>query len=82
MSQILIRNVDAQLKVRLQLRAKRNRRSMGDEVQEILRNALLTEDPQRGGLGTEIAALFKDCGLDESIQELHGYNVEPIDFES
>lgn len=54
-AQILVRNLDDRLKARLELRAKRNRRSMEAEVREILRNALKVEEPQRG-LGSEIVA--------------------------
>jgi plasmid stability protein len=81
MPQILVRNLDAQLKTRLQRRAKRNGRSMEAEVRDILRNTLKEDEP-RGGLGSEIAALFKDCGLDEPIQEIHGKWFEPLDFGS
>jgi plasmid stability protein len=81
MPQILIRNLDAQVKTRLQRRARRNGRSMEAEARDILRDALKEDEP-RGGLGSEIAALFRGCGLTEDIQELHGFTVTPPDFES
>ncbi len=40
-AQILIRNLDERVKVRLQRRAKRNGRSMEAEVREIITNATL-----------------------------------------
>jgi plasmid stability protein len=80
MPQILIRNLEAQVKSRLQRRAKRNGRSMEAEARDILRSALIEDEP-RGGLGSEIAALFRGCGLDEPIEELRGEWVKPVEFE-
>ena len=80
MAQILVRNLEAQLKVRLQRRAKRHGRSMEEETREILRNAL-KEDAPAAGLGTEIAALFRAKGLRQDIPELRGYPVTPAAFE-
>ena len=33
------------------------------------------------GLGTEIAALFHDIGMDEAVEELRGYEPRPAEFE-
>lgn len=85
MAQILVRNIDDQLKTRLQRRAKKNRRSMEAEVREILRDTLKKEEEtQKGGLGSEIVALFSGSGiyLDEPIQEIRGMRMEIPDFES
>lgn len=83
MAQILVRNIDDQLKARLQRRAKRNRRSMEAEAREILRDALRTEQPQKLGFGSASVALFSGQGvtLDEPIPELH-IGMEIPDFES
>jgi len=84
MAQILVRNIDDQLKSRLQRRAKRSRRSMEAEVREILRDALKKEETQQGGLGSDIVALFSGSGiyLEEPIQEIRGMRMEIPDFES
>ena len=58
MAQILVRNLEDQVKGRLQHRAKRHGRSMEEEVREILRNALREEETPKRGLGSEIVALF------------------------
>ena len=73
MAQILVRNLETPIKTRLQRRAKRHGRSMEAEAREILRNALCEEEAQTGGLGTEIANMFKGIGLKEGeeIPELH-----------
>jgi plasmid stability protein len=82
MAQILVRNLENQLKARLQRRAKRHGRSMEEEARDILRNALREEETAAGGLGTDIAALFRETGLQEDIPELRGHAVAPAEFES
>jgi plasmid stability protein len=83
MGQLVVRNIENEVKARLQRRAKRNGRSMEEEVREILRDAAKNEGTQRKGLGTEIAELFRGIGLrpGEEIPELRGFTVEPPDFE-
>jgi plasmid stability protein len=80
MAQLLVRNLESQLKVRLQRVAKKHGRSMEEEAREILRNALREEDAPSGGLGTAIAALFRDHGLQEDIPELRGHAAQPAIF--
>jgi plasmid stability protein len=82
MAQLLVRNLEAQLKVCLQKRAKRHGHSMEEEAREILRDALKLEDVPGSGLGTEIAALFSDTGLEKDIPEIRGHSVTPATFES
>jgi len=83
MAQILVRNLDDRLKLRLQRRAKQNSRSMEEEAREILRSALREKTVAEVGFGTATAALFRDCGLEEGeeIQEWRGFPVEPITFD-
>ena len=83
MAQILVRNLENEVKTRLQRRAKRNGRSMEEEVREILRDAAKNERNQRKGLGTEIAELFRGIGLKpgEEIEELHDIKLQIPDFE-
>ena len=83
MAQLVVRNIENEVKTRLQRRAKRNGRSMEEEVREILRDAAKNEGSRRKGLGTEIAALFRGIGLrpGEEIPELHGFTIEPPDFQ-
>lgn len=81
MAQLIVRNLETEVKLRLQRRASQHGRSMEEEARDILRDALKEETPAAGGLGTEIAALFKDIGLEEDLPELRGYTVSPIEFE-
>ena len=81
MAQFVVRNIDDGVKTRLQRRARRNGRSMEEEVRDILRNAVNEQDVPAGGLGTEISALFAKTGLDSDIPELRGHKVNPASFE-
>jgi antitoxin FitA len=81
MAQLVVRNLEQSLKVRLQRRAKRNRRSMEEEVREILRDAVRGPEQPSQGLGTHIAAMFAGKGLKSDIRELHGDSIHPMSFE-
>jgi antitoxin FitA len=80
-AQLLVRNLENQLKARLQRLAKRHGRSMEEEARDILRNALREEKAPSAGLGTEIASLFHDHGLKEDVPELRGHTAIPATFE-
>jgi antitoxin FitA len=82
MAQFVVRNIENSVKDRLQRRARRNGRSMEEEVRDILRSAVVTEVSATGGLGSEIASLFTGAGLDREIPEMRGEKVEPVDFRS
>jgi antitoxin FitA len=82
MAQLIVRNLEDQLKVRLQNRAKRHGQSMEEEARDILRDALKKEYASGSGLGTEIAALFRKKGLKKDIPEIRGHSVTPVTFES
>jgi antitoxin FitA len=83
MAQLLVRNLEDEVKVKLERRAKRHGRSMEEEIREILRDAAKKEVRSRKGLGTEIAALFRRSGLavGEEIAEFHGTEIQTVDFE-
>jgi len=81
MAQLVVRNIENAVKARLHRRARRNGRSMEEEVRDILRNAAKDEDVPAGGLGTEISALFAKAGLESDIPELRGHEIKPPSFE-
>jgi plasmid stability protein len=83
MAQLIVRNVENEVKAKLQRRAKRHGRSMEEEVREILRDATKDENTGRKGLGTEIAELFRGIGLKpgEELPKLPKIQIEPPDFE-
>jgi plasmid stability protein len=81
-AQLVVRNVEDSVKAGLQRRARRNGRSMEEEVRDILRTAVhKEEDTPAGGLGTEISKIFAKHGLDRPIKELRGYTIETPTFE-
>ena len=77
MGQILVRDIEDDVKERLQRRAARHGHSMEAEIRDILRNVVKEDTRPAGGLGTEIAALFKGIGLQEGeeIPDLRGYSI-------
>lgn len=81
MAQILIRQLEDDVKTKLQRRARQHGRSTEEEVREILRNAVRDEARAPAKLGSRIAARFATVGLDEDIVELRGQPVRPAEFE-
>ena len=83
MAQLVVRNIEEDVKARLQKRAKKHGRSMEEEVREILRDAVKKNDKPSEGLGTRIAKRFEGIGLreGEEIQEWRGYPIRPAEFE-
>jgi plasmid stability protein len=80
MAQFVVRNLEEGVKARLQRRARRNGRSMEEEVRDILRDAVHEEDIPACGLGTEIAALFARTGIERDVPELRGHAIKPPAF--
>jgi len=81
MAQLVVRNIEAAVKSRLQRRARRNGRSMEEEVRDILRNAAHEGEKPAVGLGTQIANLFRGKGYDFEVEELRGHPVRPAKFD-
>jgi plasmid stability protein len=83
MAQLLVRNLEEDVKARLRVLAAEHGRSMEEEVRAILRQAVTAPQRPSGGLGTEIAALFKGNGLrdGEEIPEMRGDIMQPWKFD-
>ena len=85
MAQLVVRNLEDEVKAKLRERAARHGRSMEEEAREIMRNALREENTPPRKLGSEIVALFSGQGIGlkkgEEIQEWRGYPVEPMNFD-
>jgi antitoxin FitA len=81
MAQFVVRNLEEEVKARLQRRAARHGQSMEEEVRDILRDALKEDESLAGGLGTEIASLFTKVGLEADIPELRGHVIRPAAFD-
>lgn len=80
MAQLVVRNLDDDVKARLRQRARRHGRSTEAEVREILRNAVREEARAPRPLGQRLRALFKNIGLDADIPEWRGRRARPADL--
>ena len=80
MAQVVVRQLDEDVKARLKRRAERHGRSMEEEVREILRNAARDEGRSVTKLGSRIAARFRKEGLQSELPELRGQRPRPADL--
>jgi plasmid stability protein len=80
MAQLVVRNLDEDVKERLRQRAAANGNSMEAEARLILRTALTETPCQEEGLGTQIARIFEGVGMNFSIPELQDEDFDPIKF--
>lgn len=81
MAQLVVRNLEDEVKAQLRERAARHGRSMEEEVREILRAAANAEDTNAGGLGSEIAAMFSGQGLGFELPQRRGRPLRPLTFD-
>ena len=80
MAQLVVRNIEDQVKERLAQRARRHGRSMEEEVRDILRRAVRdTPDLPKEDFGTRMSALFEGLDMPE-IEEVRSYEIELVDF--
>lgn len=84
MAQLLVRNLDPSVKEALRRRARHHGRSMEEEARLILSQATQDQDLSTTaaglGMGSRMAALFADLGLDKEIPQWQGQEAEPADF--
>lgn len=80
MAQLVVRNLDEDVKRRLRERANQRGRSMEEEVREILLVASLEAAPVAAPLGTRIAHRFAGLGLTAKLPEFHGQMALPAEF--
>jgi plasmid stability protein len=81
MAQLVVRNLEEDVKARLRRQADRHGHSMEEEVRDILRNAVRAEGRPTAPLGSRLRQRFERIGLDEDIKELHGQKARPAVFE-
>jgi plasmid stability protein len=81
LAQLVVRNLEDDVKARLQERARRHRRSTEEEVREILRDAVREEAAPGPGLGSRIAARFAGRGVDLDVSDLRGQPPRPADLD-
>jgi len=81
LAQLLVRNLEDDVKLKLKERARKHGRSTEEEVREILRAAVRDGLEPEYGLGSQIAAIFAGNGLDELIPEQRGQEARPAEFD-
>jgi plasmid stability protein len=81
MAQLVVRNLEDDVKAKLQQRARRHGRSTEEEVRDILRNAVRDEGVRPSGLGSWIAARFAGDGVDLDLTALAGRPPRPAEFD-
>lgn len=77
MAQLLVRNLEDDVKARLQSRARAHGHSTEEEVRDILRNAVRADGRPRAALGSRLAKRFAGIGLAKDIPELRGHLARP-----
>jgi antitoxin FitA len=82
MAQLVVRNLEENVKRRLRERAKSHGRSMEEEARVIIRDAVSATAPAKEGLGTQLVKLFAGkVPKDFKIAEMRGgrYRVPKFD---
>lgn len=79
MAQLIVRNIEDDIKEKLKALANSHGISMEEEAREIIRRAVMNQGSENK-LGTSISSRFKDCGLDSDIEEFRGQEARPLNF--
>ena len=84
MSELIIDDLEDDLRARLELLAHNHGRTVEEEVRDILHVAVAPPlaDNSSEGLGTRIARRFAGLGLDYDIPELRGGEIKPPSVET
>ena len=81
MAQLLVRNVDDDVKLKLQWRPRRHGRSTEEDVRAILRSAVSEEGAPLPPLDTRLRRQFAEIGLDGDGLQLREQPTQPAEFE-
>jgi plasmid stability protein len=81
-AQFVVRQLEEDVTKKLKQRAKRNARSMEDEVRHILRSAVQEGPDTAEKLGTRIAQRFRRSGLDHDLPEFRGAPATAAEFDA
>lgn len=80
-AQLVVRNLEKDVKARLKRRARRHGHSMEEEARAILRNAVSTEGAASVRLGSRLRARFAGLGLEHVISEIRGQTARAARFD-
>ena len=81
MAQLVVRDLENDVKTRLRRGAQQHGRSMEAEVRAILRSAVAGEDRSVRKLGSRIAERFRGVGLTVDLPELPREATRPATFD-
>lgn len=81
MAQLIVRNLEEEVKNALRHRATQHGRSVEEEVRDILRNAVKADGKPQAGLGSEFKRVFQGIGIKNDIPELKGTSPKATNFE-
>ena len=82
MAQVVVRNIEDDVKARLKQRATQHGWSMEEEVRQILRRAVAEPAQPPVKLGSRMAARFAGVGLCGELPQLHGQTAVPMGFDT
>lgn len=80
MARVVVRDIEDDVKLRLELRAAMHGRSMEEEIRQILREAVASPARAPGKLGSLIAARFAGVGLAGELPRLRDKATAPMKF--
>jgi len=83
MAQLIVRNLENDIRDRIRALAELHGRSMEEEVRQILRSAVLASDARPASvqpLGTRMSERFARIGLTEDLAQLPPLTLEPPSF--
>lgn len=82
MAQLIVRNLEEEVKNALRHQATQHGRSVEEEVRDILRNAVKPDSKPQAGLGSAFKQVFQGIGVKKDIPELKGTSPKTTNFES
>ena len=80
MAQVVVRDIEDNVKTQLKQRATLHGRSMEEEIRQILREAVAKQVQVPAKLGSVIAARFAGVGLTGELPRLRGRAATPMKF--
>jgi plasmid stability protein len=81
MAQLIVRNLEDDVKEKLRARAEKHGRSMEEEVRDILRNTVVAESTAPSKLGSWCVEQFSGLDFDEEFHEWRGFPAKPVTFD-
>lgn len=80
MAQVVVRDIEDNVKAQLKQRATLHGRSMEEEIRQILREAVAKQVQVPAKLGSAVAARFAGVGLTGELPRLRGRAAAPMKF--